>query len=246
MVLGAVVPHYRRIEQSLRERITMLQPGDELPSDTELCAEFGVSRMTARNAMARLAAEGLIVRQPGRGSFVAERPAHRRANHLLSFTREMERRGRQPSSRVLERWLRPATESEAATLGLLPGARVVVLRRVRRADDQPMALETAILDGRVAENVLAADLEHGSLHEALARAGHVLRQGTATISAEAATREDAQLLDVRAGQPLLVERRVIVDAQHRPIEATQSRYPGERYALDVTFDVERPGATDGG
>ena len=245
MARAAIVPHYRRIEQALRERIAELQPGDELPSDSALCAEFGVSRMTARTAMARLTAEGLIVRQPGRGSYVAERPVHRRANTLMTFTHEMERRGRQPTSRVLERRLRPATEHDAARLGVLPGTRVVVLRRVRCADDEPLAIETAVLDGRVADAVMGADVEHGSLHEALTGAGHVLRRGTGTISAEAATREDAQLLGVRPGQPLLVERRVILDAHARPIEATESRYAGQRYALDVQFDVEQPAGSDG-
>ncbi|HUG46978.1 MAG TPA: GntR family transcriptional regulator [Candidatus Limnocylindria bacterium] len=245
MALRTAVPHYQRIELAMRERIATLQAGDELPSDAELCAEFGVSRMTARNAMQRLAGEGLIVREPGRGSFVAERPVHRRANQLMTFTHEMERQGRLPSSRVLERHLRPATEAEAERLGLLRGAKVVVLRRLRCADGVPLAVETAVLEGRAAEAAMNADLEHGSLHEALTDAGHTLRRGTATIGAEPATREDAELLDVRLGQPLLVERRVILDAAARPIEATESRYAGERYALDVTFDVEQPGRPDG-
>jgi GntR family transcriptional regulator len=90
---------------------------------------------------------------------------------------------------------------------------------------------------------MAADLVHGSLHEALHAAGHHPRRGTGTIVAEPATSEDARLLALRPGDPLLVERRVIVDAHAHPIEATESRYAARRYALDVTFDVEERPAT---
>ena len=109
MTEPAYQPHYRQIEQVLRERIATLRPGERLPSDAELCAEFGVSRMTARNAMQRLAEDGLIAREPGRGSFVASPPAHRRANRLMTFTQEMRRAGRVPNSRVLTRVIRPST-----------------------------------------------------------------------------------------------------------------------------------------
>ena len=85
---------------------------------------------------------------------------------------------------------------------------------------------------------MSADLEHGSMHDALAAAGLHLRRGNATITAEAATPEDVRLLGVARGSPLLVERRVITDAAGRPVEATESRYPGDRYALDVRFEVE--------
>jgi GntR family transcriptional regulator len=233
-------PQYRRIEQALRERLATLRPGDRLPSDAELTIEFEVSRMTARNAMQRLAEDGLIDRQPGRGSFVAKPPAHRRANRLMTFTQEMRRRGLTPSSRLLERSVRPASAAEAAALGVATGEPVVHLRRLRCADDRPIALETTILVGDCAEPVMAADLTRGSLHEALTRAGFALRRGTGTIAAEAATADDAALLAMRTGDPLLVERRVIVDPHGRPIEATESRYPADRYALDVRFDVEAP------
>ncbi len=234
------IPHHRRIEQALRERIAGLQPGDRLPSDAELRAEFGVSRMTARNAMQRLADEGLIARHPGRGSFVARPPAHRRTDRLMTFSQEMVRRGMTPASVVIAREVQPATPAEAATLGLDAGAPVVRVRRLRCADDRPMAVESTVLIGACAEVVLSADLEHGSLHEALSRGGFTLRRGTGTIGSEVATAEDARLLDLQPGQPLLVERRVIADDHGRAIEATESRYPGDRYALDVTFDVAAP------
>ena len=238
-------PQYRQIEQALRERILTLRPGERLPSDAELCVEFGVSRMTARNAMQRLAVDGLISREPGRGSFVAQPPAHRRTNRLMTFTQEMLRSGRVPSSRLLTRVIRPSTTSEAASLGIPARQPVVHLRRLRLADDQPIALESAVLLGACAGAVMTADLVGGSLHETLARAGFVLCRGTGTISAASATAEDARLFVIRVGDPLLVERRVIADAQGRRIEATESRYPADRYGLDVQFDVEGRDHPDG-
>jgi GntR family transcriptional regulator len=235
-------PHYRQIEQALRERIGTLQPGERLPSDADLCLEFGVSRMTARNAMERLAADGLISREPGRGSFVAKPPAHRRANRLMTFTQEMRRAGRVPSSRVLTRLLRPASRAEATMLDIPVHEAVVHLRRLRLADGQAIALESSVLIGATAEAVLNADLAQGSLHETLGGAGFVLRRGTGTIEADAANAEDARLLEMRVGDPLLVEQRVISDGHGRRIEATESRYPADRYALEVMFDVEGPDA----
>jgi len=237
---SAWVPHHRRIEQVLRERITAMRPGDRLPSDAELVAEFGVSRMTARNAMQRLAEEGLVAREPGRGSFVATPATHRRTDRLMTFSSEMTRRGRVPSSRLLARAIRPSTRSEAVALALGPGEPVVEVRRIRLADNEPIALETAILVASCAPSVLGADLEHGSLHAAITAGGQTLRRGSGTVSAGAATAEDARLLDIRRGDALLIERRVILDDAGRRIEATESRYPADRYALDVSFDVEQP------
>lgn len=234
----AVLPQYRQIELALRERLATMGPGQRLPSDDELCREFGVSRMTARNAMQRLAEDGLVQRIPGRGTFSVAPPSHRHADRLMAFSHEMARLGRVASSRLLAREIRPSSAAEAATLGLRATEPVVVVRRLRLADGLPVALETAILVRRTADVVLAADLEEGSLHEALARAGLHLRRGNATIRAEAAGPEDVRQLGVGRGSPLLVERRVIQDAGGNPVEATESRYPGDRYALDVRFEVE--------
>lgn len=232
------LPRYRTIEQALRERIAALRPGDGLPSDSALCTEFGVSRMTARNAMHRLAEEGLVVRLPGRGSYVAEPPAHRRADRLMSFSSEMTRRGRVPSSTIVAREIRPAWRSAASELRVREGEPIVFLRRVRTADGEPIAVETTLLIGSLSPVVMAADLRHDSLHAILAGAGWALRRGTATVTASSATKEDARLLGVARGDPVLVERRVILDGQGRPLEATETRYAADRYAIDVRFDVE--------
>ncbi len=239
-VVTSFVPRYYEIEQALRARIAVLDPGDVLPSDSALCEEFGVSRMTARHAVQVLTQEGLVERIRGRGTFVAEPSTHRQAGNLLSFTTEMRRQKRVPSSRLLERRVRRATPEEAARLKLKPDAQVVVVRRLRLADGQPIVVETAVLREACAEAVLAADLDSGSLHETLFAAGFAPTRGRGILLAEAATDDDADVLGVPAGAPLLVEQRLIEDERGRPLESTESRYAGNRYGLHVDFDVDRP------
>lgn len=232
-------PRYFAIEQALRERIAGLRAGDPLPSDAMLCREFDVSRMTARNAVQRLVQDGLVERVPGLGTFVAEPARHRQASSLLSFSDEMRQLGRIPSSQVLSRGVRPAQQREARRLKLRRGGDVVVLERLRLADGVPVARETAVLVPRLREIVESVDLERESLHATLVAHDVVPVSGSASINAQAATPTDAKLLRVRRGSPLLVEERLIVDQEGRPIELTESRYAGDRYGLDVHFDVQR-------
>jgi GntR family transcriptional regulator len=231
------VPRYHEIEQSLRGRVAELQPHSPLPSEAQLCAEFGVSRMTARAAVQRLVQDGLVYRLPGRGTFVAAPRANRTAGHILSFSDEMRRKGRVATSRVVEKRRRRATGDEERRLGVDD---VVVLRRVRMADGKPLALERAVFPAERVSEALGANLERESLFEALVAAGLVPTSGSAALAAEAATVEDARLLRVRRGAPLLVERRLIHDQDGKPLEWTESRYVGSRYGIDVDFDVELP------
>jgi GntR family transcriptional regulator len=232
------VPRYYEIEQALRARVAKLAPGDPLPSDAELCEEFGVSRMTARNAMAPLVQAGIVQRIPGRGTFVAQQPVHRQAGSLISFSDEMRRRGRRPSSRLLTRGTRAGTGAETVSLGLRSGSTVAELVRLRLADDEPIAIEASAFAPSLAAVLEGADLEGGSLFDTLVGAGHVPTAGRASLVAEAATATDARHLGIKRGGPLLVERRLIFDQSGRPLELTESRYAADRYALEVSFDVE--------
>jgi GntR family transcriptional regulator len=235
---SSFTPRYHTIGQALRERIEKLPPDAPLPSDAMLCEEFGVSRMTARGAVQRLVQEGLVYRVPGRGTFVAARPAHRQAGKIWSFTDEMRRRGKAPASQVLKRGFAKPSPADAARLRLAADDGLVVVRRLRLADGVPIALEQAKFPSDLAEAIMEADLEQGSLHATLVGAGRVPTAGQATISAETAERAEAKLLGVSPGAALLVERRLIADQDGRPLELTESRYVAERYAVDVDFVVE--------
>jgi GntR family transcriptional regulator len=230
-------PRYVVIENDLRERLTHARPGDPLPSETELSTRFGVSRMTARQAVKSLEAEGLLYRIPGSGTFASGGAAHRTMGVLRSFTDELQRRGATVSSRVLAaEWFEPAPEV-LADLALQPGSRAVRVRRVRLADGEPLAIETVALPPRCSF-VLGHDLAAGSLHRLLTDRGIEPTEAVGTLVATGADADDARHLDIDVGVPLMVERRRIVDQHGERVESTETRYVGSKYVFDVHLRKE--------
>jgi GntR family transcriptional regulator len=227
---------YQEIERWLRRRVRRSAPGDPLPSESELAARYRVSRMTARQAVQNLAAEGLVQRRRGAGTFVAPRPIHRREGSLMSFTEDMRRRGMKASSRLLQAGLRAATGADVDALRLPAGARVVAISRLRLADGVPMAIEHAALPAECA-GVLADDLETGSLHESLAARGRVAGVSRSWIRARLATAEESRLLELPRRAALLVERRIIHDTGGLPLEHTETAYHAGSYAIEAVFSA---------
>jgi len=227
---------YQEIERWLRRRVRRSAPGDPLPSESELAARYRVSRMTARQAVQNLAAEGLVQRRRGAGTFVAPRPIHRHEGALMSFTEDMRQRGMKASSRLLQAGLRAATSADVDALRLPGAARVVAISRLRLADGVPMAIEHAALPAECA-GVLADDLETGSLHESLVARGRVPSVSRSWIRARLATAVGSRLLEIPRRSALLVERRIIYDTDELPLEHTETAYNADTYAIDAVFRV---------
>jgi GntR family transcriptional regulator len=223
---------YREIERFLRSQVEGARPGAPLPSEAELCERFSVSRMTVRQALQELTNDGLVERRRGQGTFVAHRPVHRRPGVFLSFTEEMNRRGMQASSRLLNAGMDDPRRSEALDLGLAPGSQVLRVVRVRLADGVPVALEDAALVPELG-GVLEEDLAVGSLHSALERRGVVATRATGTITARLARASETALLDLAPQSALLVELRILFDQEGRVFERTETRYAADRYVIDV-------------
>src|ERR687890_2332510 len=140
--LGVVVPRQRalkhvQVREHVRTLIDQQPPGSAAPSERELVARFGVARMTVRQALDALVAEGLLERIPGRGTFVAQVRSGLTAA-LLGFSEEMQRRGARPSSRTLLLRVESAGPGVARALDLDQGSPVVHWQRLRCADDLPM------------------------------------------------------------------------------------------------------------
>lgn len=209
-----------------------------LPSEMEVAERFGVSRMTARRAFENLVAKGRIERRRGVGSIVLPTPLHREESLLRSFSDDMRRRGMNPSSRVIHTEV-GTNPTLANQLGLSAHDWIVTIQRVRLADGVPVALETTGLPGEY-EPVLKADLEQGSLHEALAALGRTMTRATGFVTARLATAQEAHHLGLQQPAALLVETRLLTDDNGRRLEITESAYVGTRWVMDTGSYVAPP------
>lgn len=226
------IPRHEAVERHLRSRIASLAPGDQIESDAELCELFRVSRMTVRQATARLVAEGAIYRVSGVGTFVGEPQVHRQMGSLRSFTQEMALRGLPVSSKVLTAQMRHGTREETVALRLGRRSNVVHVRRLRMAGAEPMAIEDVVAPPYLSW-LLDLDLANGSLHQALTDGGYQPARATGTQVAAVAAEEDAAILGLPVGAPLFVERRLVTTADDTPIERTESRYAGSRFVFHI-------------
>ncbi|MGP9538098.1 GntR family transcriptional regulator [Brachybacterium sp. AOP43-C2-M15] len=233
---------FRTLLDDLRRQIEAMPVGTAVPSERALAAEAGVSRMTARRALDELTREGRLVREVGRGSFVA-RPAVTLPLHLTGFTEDMASRGITATSRVLRLAEEPADAASAEHLGLVEGAAVIRLDRVRLADGRPMAIERTTLDASMVPGLADVDFADRSLYRELEhRYGVLFDAGEQTIRAAIVQPEDVAALGVDEGSAVLEFVRVS-GCGGRLVERTVSTYPGDRFELSARIaPVTAPGS----
>lgn len=236
---GSAIPKYSQLREILLDLIdTELAYEQVIPSERELVDRYGLSRMTVRQAINNLVAEGRLYRVPGRGTFVA-RPKIEMPLRLASFTEDMRRRGMEPGSVDLERRVAPAGGHLARVLELSPGEPILVIARLRTADSVPMAVERSHVPAQVAPGLENIPLTNRSLYEVLAdQFGVILEHGEQTIEAGIVDASEAALLELRPGSAVLrVQRRSF--AGGRPVEFTISTYRADRYQLQVGLELAR-------
>ncbi len=232
------IPLHYQLRQYLLAKIESgeWQPGDLIPSELELQETYGISRTTVRQTLSELVFEGRLVRQRGRGTFVAsDKFAHNPRNHQ-GLTYRLEEQGMKAGWRVLDERLVTAPAVVREALRLNGKVQVLRLRRLRLADAEPIGLHTAYLPESVAAQINRAALSEG---ESLRYLSHLPQmQGSRahrTIEAVAATPADAKLLGVKPGSPILQIERVIVAAEGTPLEYLQARYRGDRFKYQITL-----------
>ena len=238
-LVDGVVPKHQQLRNILAELATThLRPGDMLPSERQLCADYGVSRITVREALGQLVSEGLLVRTQGKGTFVAHRPARSRL-HIASFHEDMRRMGMEPSTVVLTaaRVTPPAPTVERLRLPAQGAAYHV--RRLRLADRVPMSVDDAWYSAALLPGLDQFDLQ-ASLYDTLARQyGRPIDHAEQTVSAGLAGEEIGRLLGIPASGPVLRFDRVSY-SRGDAVEHARSWYRADRYELFMGLDSSDP------
>jgi GntR family transcriptional regulator len=229
-------PIFEQVKSLVQRAIAAgeLTSNSRVPSERELSAQLGVSRMTIRQALLELISEGALYTRPGKGTFVSDQKIEQPLQRLTSFTQDMLARGRRPASRLLAQEIVPAPLDLAHVLDVVPGSELLRIARLRLADDQPMALEVTHLPHALCPGLLRFDLSSESLYDLLRRKyGVALVSAKQTIEASPASEEEQELLELPAHVPVLRIHRRTSAADGRIVEYVRAVYRGDRYQLQV-------------
>jgi GntR family transcriptional regulator len=227
---------YRAIAEELRRRVESGEygAGGLLPSESELSAANGVSRVTVRKALELLRDEGLIDARQGFGWFVAVDPVRQALGRLGTIEEQLGELGVASERRVVGFRFVPAPAHVRSVLGV---EAVLEVRRVNLADGQPFARVTVWCPDELGANLSRADVERQPFYELL---DVTIGRATQTIAAGAANRADAELLAVPVGSPVLRCERTTRDVDDRPVLLSEHVFPGHRTELVVELPRFEP------
>lgn len=232
------IPLYIQIRRTLREEINnqSLVPGQKLPSEDELAARFGVSRMTVRQGIADLIDEGLLYRRHGVGTFVALPHLERDHTRLTSFLESARQEGLEVTVHVLTAEVLPAKRKVALELKLDEGELVIRVKTLRFISGVPVTLHDAFVPCRLFPQLLQEDLQNRHLWDIFESNGFRVKRAVQRLEAREADEECATLLEVDEGSPILYKERTVHLDDGTPIEFTFCYNRGDRYRLTVVLD----------
>jgi len=231
---NSVVPLYYQIRKHLLAQLRSgaLKSGQLIPSEFEISAHFGVSRMTARQAIKSLCDLGVAYSLRGKGTFVSGIKFEKNFRQVLSFTEEMQKRGWRPRTKPLSFTIAAARGEAAEALHLARNEKVISIRRVRYANSAPMGIEWSRIPLQLCPDIFEKFDPSSSLYEALlAHYGIHIVIADETIEAGLANSAEARLLEIPAKSPVFLFTRISYLHEGKPAEYVKSTYRADRYKI---------------
>lgn len=228
---------YERLADALRKGIQqeLLDESEALPSERDLATILDMSRVTVRKAIQLLVSEGLLIQRRGAGTFIAKR-VEQTLGHLTSFSEDMELRHLSSGIVWLERHIGVPSAEERQVLQLGEQEQVARLYRLRTANEQPMALEMAVLPEHLVPDPTQVS---GSLYEFLGRLGNRPVRAIQRFRAVPCSAEQAVFLRISPGSPVLYIERYSFHADGSPVEFTRSHYRGDSYDFVSEMTIQQ-------
>jgi GntR family transcriptional regulator len=243
------IPLYYQIEEWIRGQIAsgQLKPGDMLAPEIALSEELGVSRLTLRQALKNLTNDGLLIRKRAKGTFIAPQRSKITFQHeqLLGVTDAAGDMGFTIHSRVLEQVLIPATGTLMRELQLPSSEQVILIRRLRSAGNEPIVIETTCHPYQLFPELLSMDLSDRSIYAILEELYQARpREALDSFVASVASKEEARLLEIEDGAPVMRFQRTGYDKDGGPMEFTRSVYRADRYQFVIRYHQSEAGGEE--
>lgn len=224
------LPLHIQLKEILLKEIKQGIYEEKIPSERELMDKYSVSRTTVREAVSALVHEGVLEKIHGKGTFInRSHSINEWLGHLSSFTETINRMGMKPGAKLLFQGIGSNLEI-AETLGV---EEYYYIKRLRFADNEPVAIERHYYPLQVGYTLKKYDLDKITLYEKLESEGISLSNAEQTILAESPSAEDAGLLEIPENMCVLVAQRVITDTLGNPVEYYRSIYRADKYAFSL-------------
>ncbi|MFD2729532.1 GntR family transcriptional regulator [Enterococcus camelliae] len=223
-------PIYIQIHDEMKRKIeeNIWKIGDRIPSERELSIQFGVSRMTLRQAIQNLSDEGILERKVGSGTYVANQKVQEKMTGTTSFTEIMLSQGRTPSSKVTSYFVTSPSSSEIEKLRLHEKQQVLRMERIRYADGVPICFEIASIPEYLI-NHFTKEAITTSFYRILEDEGYKIGRANQTISATIASEKIADFLNIKRGEAVLRLRQTSFFEDGTPFEYVRTQYVGSRF-----------------
>ncbi|WP_440894722.1 GntR family transcriptional regulator [Amphibacillus sp. Q70] len=232
------IPIYYQLEEMIKKKIQSeeLMPGEAIPSEREYAETYGISRMTVRQAINNMVTEGLLYRQKGRGTFIAEQKIEQDLTKLTSFSEDMRNRELNPSSKLISIDQMACSVKIAEALAINAGACVYQIKRLRLADEEPIALETIYTPKNLVGDMDETDFNQ-SFYTFLEENRQLkIHHGHQSIEASTANKDEIKYLKIKKNDPILLMYRTSYLINQTPIEFVKSSYRADKYKFYLTMN----------
>lgn len=232
----SATPLYTQLKELLLDQIQTgkLKGGNKLPTETELCKTYNVSRNTVRTAIKFLTVEGYLLKKQGKGTFVQHKKIGENISANLSFFSVCITNGMVPSNRLIMIALQPASKADMSALHTKPDGKVLYIARVLYADGIPVIYDKVYLQETYSD-LIKENLNNTSLYSLLYKKfGVVMKRSSKVIELAFANEEEASLLHIKKGDPVLLMNETVYDNFDNPVHRTKQIILGDRFKYVVS------------